>query len=72
MVGFLLISFGLPHTGLYSSNYQKIMDLENRFVVARGEGERVGGIGSLGLTDANLLLEWIYNEILLCSTENYV
>ena len=32
---------------------KKIMDLENKLVVARGEGEGVGGIGSLGLTDAN-------------------
>jgi len=30
-----------------------IMDLENRLLVARGEGEGVGGPGSLGLTDAN-------------------
>ena len=32
---------------------KKIMDLENRLVVAWGEREGVGGIGSLGLTDAN-------------------
>ena len=32
---------------------KKIMDLENRLVVAKGEREGVGGIGSLGLTDAN-------------------
>ena len=32
---------------------KKIMDLENRLVVAKGEGEGVGGIGSLGLSDAN-------------------
>ena len=35
------------------STKKKIMDLENRLVVAWGEGEGVGGIGSLGLTDAN-------------------
>ena len=35
------------------STEKKIMDLDNRLVVARGEGEGVGGIGSLGLTDAN-------------------
>ena len=33
------------------STEKKIMDLENRLVVARGEGEGVGGIGSLGLSD---------------------
>jgi len=32
---------------------KKIMDLENRLVVARWRGWGVGGIGSLGLTDAN-------------------
>ena len=35
------------------STEKKIMDLENGLVVAKGEGEGVGGIGSLGFTDAN-------------------
>ena len=35
------------------STEKKIMDLENRFVVAKGEGEGVGWTGSLGLPDAN-------------------
>ena len=35
------------------STEKKIMDLENRLVAAPGEREGVGGIGSLGLTDAN-------------------
>ena len=35
------------------STEKKIMDLENRLVAAQGEREGVGGIGSLGLTDAN-------------------
>ena len=35
------------------STEKKIIDLENRLVAARGEREGVGGIGSLGLTDAN-------------------
>ena len=30
-----------------------LMDLENRLAVAQGEREGVGGIGSLGLRDAN-------------------
>ena len=34
---------------------KKIMDLENRLVVANGEGEGVGWIGSLGLIDAKYL-----------------
>ena len=45
------------------STGKKIMDLENRLVPVLEEREGVGGIWSL---------EWIYNEILLCSIENYV
>ena len=36
------------------STEKKIMDLENRFVVPKGEGE--GWMGSLGLIDANYCL----------------
>ena len=37
------------------STEKKLMDLENRFVVVKGEGEGegVGWIGILGLMDAN-------------------
>ena len=35
------------------STEKKIMDLENRFVVAKGEREGGGWIGSLGLIDAD-------------------
>ena len=55
------------------STEKKIM--ENRLVVAKGEGEGegVGWMGYLGLIDADSLpLKWISNEILLCSTGNYV
>ena len=38
------------------STEKKIMDLENRLFVAPGEGEGVGGIQSLGLTDADCCL----------------
>ena len=39
------------------STEEKIMDLENRLVVAKGEGEGVGWTGNLGLIDAkNCLL----------------
>jgi len=33
------------------------MDLENRLVVAKGEGKEVGWTGSLGLIDANYAFE---------------
>ena len=38
------------------STEKKIMDMENRLVVAKGEGEGVGCIGNLGLIDANYCL----------------
>ena len=52
---------------------KKLMDLENRFVIAKGEGDGMKGTEELGVNRYKLLpLEWISNEILLCSTENYV
>ena len=57
------------------STEKKIIDLENRLVAAKGEREGEGGSGrhwELGVNGCKLLLlEWIYNEILLCSIENY-
>ena len=35
------------------STEKKIMDLQSRLVVAQGEGEGMGWIGSLGLIDAD-------------------
>ena len=35
------------------STEKKLMDLENRLVVAKGEEEGVGWTGSLGLIDVN-------------------
>ena len=44
-------------------------DLENRLVIAKGEGEGVGWTGNLGVNRCKLLhLEWISNEILLYNT----
>jgi len=55
------------------STEKEIMDLENRLVVAKGEGGRSGMDWELGVNRCKLLpLEWISNENLLCSTENYV
>ena len=38
------------------STEKKIMDMENRLVVAKREEERVGGTRNLGLIDANYCL----------------
>ena len=54
------------------SSEKKIMDMENRLVVAKREGEGVGGTGNLGLINANYCLCRKSNEILLYSTGNYI
>jgi len=51
------------------SSEKKITDLENRLVVAPGEWE---GLGAAVNECKVLLMEWIYNEILLRGTEHYV
>ena len=51
---------------------KKLMDLENRLAVARGRGRKEVD-WELGVNGCKLFpLEWISNEILLCSTGNYV
>ena len=55
------------------STEKKLMDLENRLVVAQGGARWTGVDWELGVNRCKLLpLEWISNEILLCSTGNYV
>ena len=49
---------------------ERLTYMENRLVVAKGR--EVGWLGSLGLVDANLHLEWISNEILMYSRGNYI
>ena len=47
------------------STEKKLMDLENRLVVAKGESEGVGWTGNLGVKRCKRLhMEWISNEIL--------
>ena len=51
------------------STEKKFKDMENRFVVAKGEGEGSGMDWEFGVSRCKLLhLEWISNEVLL----NYV
>ena len=38
------------------STEKKLMNMENRLVVAKGEGERAGWTGNLELIDANYCL----------------
>ena len=67
------LSFRKIHAALcYLQNRNKLMDIENRFVVAKGRG-RNGMDWEFGVSRCKLLyLEWISNEILLYSTGNYV
>ena len=41
---------------IHLSTIKKIIDMENRLVVAKGEVEGVGWIGNLGLIDATYSL----------------
>ena len=45
------------HKRTYPQTRNRLIDLENRLVVAMGEGEGVGWTGSLGLVDANYSIE---------------
>ena len=50
-------------------NRNRLTGIENRLVVSRGDREKVGWTGSLGLGDEKLLQsEWINNEFLLYCT----
>ena len=54
------------------STEKKFMDLKNKRVVANGEGGS-GVDWESGVNRCKLLpLEWLSNEILLCSTGNYI
>ena len=57
----------------YVQKRNKLMDMENRLVVAKGEGEGMGWTRSLGLVNKCKLLhlEWKSNDFLLHSTGNY-
>ena len=51
----------------------KLTDIENRPVVAKGDWGGSGRDGEFGVGRCKLLhLEWISNEVLLCSTGDYV
>ena len=57
----------------YLENRNRLTDIENRFVVAKG---KVGGSGmdwEFGVSRCKLLhLEWISDEVLLCSTGKFI
>ena len=54
---------GISHTARMNLfTEKKLKHVENRLVVAKGEGEGGGWMGSLGLP-----LDWTSHEVLLCS-----
>ena len=56
-----------------STNRNRLMDIENRLVVAKGEGVGRGMEWEFGISRCKLLyIDWINNKVLLYSTENYV
>ena len=57
----------------YLQNKKQVSNIENRFVVARGEGGRSGMDWEFGVGRCKLLhLEWVSDEVLLYSTGNYI
>ena len=51
------LTSGIKYTAhMNLSTEKKLMDLENRLGVAKGEGEGVGWMGSLGFMDADSCL----------------
>ena len=62
----------IGHKWIYLQNRNRLTDVENRLMVAKGEG---GGIRRLrvGIHRCKLLyIDWINNKVLLCSTGNYI
>ena len=56
-----------------SINRNRLTDIENRLVVAKGEGEERRMDWEFGVIRCKVLhLEWISNGVLLYSTGNYI
>ena len=54
-------------------NRNRLTDIENRSVVAKGEGVGGGMRWEVGVSRCKLLyIEWINNKVLLYSTGNYI
>ena len=46
----------MAQMNLSTENKNKLMDMENRLLVAKGEGDAMGWTGNLGLVDANYFI----------------
>ena len=69
----LLVESNIWSKWSYLQNRNRLTDMENRLVFAKVEGGGSGMDWKVGVNRCKLLhLEWISNEILLYSTENYI
>ena len=58
---------------MHTRSRNRLTDIEIRLVVAKGVGGReMNGLRVQGWVEANLLLEYINNKVLLYSTGNYI
>ena len=67
--------WNLKYEGTYLWNRNRNKDIENRLVIAKGEGVGGGMEWEVGVSRGKLLymlIEWINNKVLLYSTENYI
>ena len=53
-----------------SQNINRLTDVENRFLVAIGEGDRRGKDWKCGIGYKMLFIGWINNKVLLYSTRD--
>ena len=61
------------HKWTYLQNRNRLIDRENRLVVAKGEEVGRGMEWEAGVSRCKLLcIEWINNKVLLCRTENFI
>ena len=61
------------HKRTFLQNRNRLTDIENRLVVAKGNREGSGMDWEFGVSRCKLFhLEWISNEVLLHSTGNYI
>ena len=62
-----------PKVGLFKCTRNRLTDIENRLVVAKGQEVGGGMEWEVGISRCKLLyIEWINNKVLLCSTGNYI
>ena len=69
----LYVESKIRHKWTYLRNRNRLTDVENRAVVARGEGVGGGSVWEFGISRCKLLyIEWINSKVLQYSTGNYI